>query len=460
MTMGRDGLPRRKPLPRLSLALASALLFCAAPGPAAAADKDPARTTMAIDAVFAKNSAQLLSLYRDLHMHPELSLQESRTAARLAQEMRRLGLSVTEGVGGSGIVALLRNGDGPVVLIRTELDALPMQERSDVPFASKQEVPYRDGKSFVAHSCGHDVHMAWWVGTAEALLALRDTWRGTVVFVGQPAEEGGGGARKMVEDGLFSRLPKPDYGFAAHVGNDPVGTVMVKQGAFTSNSDTVRILFKGKGGHGSMPSVTIDPVIMGARFVMDVQTVVSRQKDPFAFGVVTVGAFQAGSAANIIPDTASLALTIRSFSPTVRQQLVDGVIGTARAVAAMSSAPEPEIDHIKGSASVINDSQLARDMAKALSASTSDTITLSPESAPGSSASEDYSELVAASGMRSVYFGIGGYDPAVIAAYRERGEAVPANHSPYFLPDAAKTIPVGVRTLTLAALAVLKPVAK
>lgn len=442
-------------MPKTISRLALILLACASP--AAAATSDVASATKAIDTVIATSNPDLLALYRDLHMHPELSLQETRTAARLAKEMRQLGLSVTEGVGGTGVVAVLRNGAGPVVLIRADMDALPMKELSGAPFASKQEVPYRDGTSFVSHACGHDVHMAWWIGTAQALIAVKPQWRGTVVFVGQPAEEGGGGAKKMVEDGLFTRFPKPDFGFAAHVGNDPVGTVLVKQGAFTSNSDTLRITFNGKGGHGSMPSATIDPIVMGARFVTDVQSVVSREKDPFSFGVVTVGAFHAGSAANIIPDTASLALTIRSFSPSVREQLVSGVTRTAQSVATMSNAPEPKIEHSPGASSVMNDSDLAAQMANVLKGATSDVITLAPETAPGSSASEDYSELVAASGMRSVYFGIGGYDPAVIADYRARKEQVPVNHSPHFLPDAAKTIPVGVRTLTLAALAVLAP---
>ena len=438
---------------RSSLALAL-LLGAASTQTIAATKADPARAK-AIEAAIDRNAPALLALYRDLHAHPELSLKETRTAALLAQEMRKIGFEVTEGVGGTGVVAVLRNGPGPVVLVRTELDALPMREASDAPFASKQEAPYRDGTTFVAHSCGHDVHMSWWVGTAQPLLALRDRWRGTLVFIGQPGEEAGRGARKMIEDGLFTRFPKPDFGFAAHVGNDPVGTVTVKQGAVSSNSDTVRILFKGKGGHGSMPSATIDPIVMGARFVMDVQTVISRQKDPFAFGVVTVGAFQAGSAANIIPDSASLALTLRSFSPEVRAQLVEGVKRTALSVATMSSAPEPEIEHSPGAASVVNDSALAQALAATLRATTPDTIELRPASEPGGSASEDYSDLQAASAMRSVYLGIGGYAPSVIADYRQRGVALPTNHSPYFLPDAAATIPVGIRSLTNAVLSVL-----
>ncbi|MCW2395467.1 MULTISPECIES: amidohydrolase [unclassified Sphingobium] len=434
------------------LALLLAMSALASPAMGATVD---ARATAAIEQSIKQSTPDLIALYRDLHANPELSLAETRTAARLAQEMRKLGLEVTEKVGGTGVVAVLRNGEGPVVLIRADMDALPMKELSQSPFASTREAQYQGKTTFVAHSCGHDLHMAWWVGTAKAMLAMRDQWRGTMLFVAQPGEESGQGARKMVEDGLFTRFPKPDYGFAAHVGNDPVGRIVVKQGAFTSNSDTIRITFKGKGGHGSMPSRTIDPIVMGARFVMDVQTVVSRQKDPFEFGVVTVGSFQAGSAANIIPDTASLALTLRSFSPEVREQLVEGVKRTALSVAAMSQAPEPVIDHSRGAASVINDDDLAAKTAAALRTAGWDDIALIPASAPGGSASEDYSELVSASGMRSVYLGVGGYLPSVIADYAKHGEPLPTNHSPYFLPDAESAIPTAIRSLSVAALSVL-----
>lgn len=454
---------------RPMLAITTGLLLAAAPAmgalPASAGaaagqvtkPDESVREVKAIDAVVAHNAQHLNSLYRDIHAHPELSLQETRTAVMLASEMRKLGLDVTEHVGGTGIVALLRNGDGPTVLIRTELDALPMHEQTSAPFASSVEAPQQGKTTFVAHSCGHDVHMAWWVGTAQALLALRDQWRGTVLFVGQPAEESGGGAARMVADGLFKAFPKPDFGFAAHVGNDPVGMVRIKQGPATSNSDTVRIRFNGKGGHGSMPSYTIDPIVMGARFITDVQSIVSRQKDPFAFGVITVGSFQAGSAPNIIPDSASLGITVRSYTPVVRTLLVDGIIRTARAVADISGAPAPDIEHKAGSTSVFNDVDLAALVAQRLRAADIGRIDLMPESAPASSASEDYSDLQEGSGMRSVYFYVGGYDPGVIAGYRQRGEPVPTNHSSKFLPDAEATVPVGVRTLSLAALAVLAP---
>ncbi len=423
--------------------------------PAIASSFDVPRAKSAIDVEINKRTATLDALYRDIHQHPELSLQEVRTAGVLAREMRELGLEVTEGIGGTGVVALLRNGTGPTVLIRTELDALPMEEKSGATYASAVQVPYKGGTTFVAHSCGHDVHMAWWIGTAEALIALKSQWRGTVEFVAQPGEEAGGGAAKMIADGLFRRFPKPDFGFAAHVGNDPVGTVDVKEGAVTSNSDTIQIVFNGRGAHGSMPNESIDPIVMGAHFVSDVQTIISREKDAFEFGVVTVGSFQAGSAANIIPDKARLALTLRSFTPQVRAKLVEGVERTARAVAEMAAAPAPQIDHLAGSNSVINDIGLARQIGAVLRDAGADTINEEPASAPGSSASENYSDLVVASGMRSVYFGIGGYDRDIIAQYRKTAIQVPTNHSPDFLPDHAKAIRTGVRTLTLSALSVL-----
>jgi hippurate hydrolase len=312
-----------------------------------------------------------------------------------------------------------------------------------------------DGKpTFVAHSCGHDNHMAWWVGSGEALMALKSHWRGTVMFIAQPAEELVGGAHAMLNDGLFTRFPKPDYGVAAHVMNGPAGTVMVKDGALTSNADALDITFKGRGAHGSMPSASIDPIVEAAHFVTDVQTVVSRQKDAGAFGVVTIGSFQAGSVGNIIPDHAELKLTLRSYAPDVRQLLLDGVRRTANAEAAMAIAPPPEIK-LQGSATaVVNDHALALRVADALKAAKEDEITFLSASEAGISASEDYSEFILA-GVPSVFMMIGGYDPATIAAYTARGEPVPTNHSPFFAPDHDHAIHTGVRSLTLAVMTLL-----
>jgi hippurate hydrolase len=270
-----------------------------------------------------------------------VGFQEERTAALLAATMRKLGFTVTEHVGKTGIVALYKNGDGPVVLVRTELDALPLEEKTGLPYASHAQQVVDGKPSPTMHACGHDSHMAWWVGTARALLAMKDQWHGTLMFVGQPAEEKIGGAKAMLADGLFTRFPKPDYAFAAHVGPDALGKVAVKQGVVTSASDTITVTFHGQGAHGSMPDKGIDPIVMGAHFVNDVQTVISRQKDPQKFGVVTVGSFNSGFAPNIIPDTAVLKLTLRSFDPDVRKLLVEGVATTAKAASDMARAPAP-----------------------------------------------------------------------------------------------------------------------
>lgn len=418
--------------------------------PAHAADAPAQRRQ--IDAELERRYPDLDALYRDLHAHPELGEQEVRTAGVLAARMRKLGFTVTEKVGGTGVVALYRNGPGPVVLVRTELDGLPMEEKTGLPYASRAQQAWQGKTSFVAHSCGHDHHMAWWIGTAEVLLAMKDQWHGTLMFVAQPAEETVTGAKAMLADGLFTRFPKPDVGFAAHVGPAPAGQVDVKDGVATSASDRIHIVFKGRGAHGSMPSASIDPVVMGARFVMDVQTVISRQKDAGAFGVVTVGSFHAGTVGNIIPDQSELELSLRAFTPEVRTLLNQGVERTARAVAEMAGAPAPDIQHLTGTAAVRNDHALAERSFAALKAGGIEQARFVPASEPGWSASEDWSAFVDA-GVPSVYFSIGGYDPKRIAEYQARGEAVPTNHSPFFAPDHDVAIRTGVRTLALAVLA-------
>jgi len=415
------------------------------------ADQDRAR----IDAVLDKNYPALDALYRDIHEHPELAFQESRTAALLAARMRGLGFTVTEQVGRTGLVAILRNGAGPTVLVRTELDALPLLEKTGLSYRSTAQQSV-DGKQMpVDHACGHDIHMAWWVGTAEVLSEIKARWHGTLMFVAQPAEEVISGAKAMLADGLFTRFPKPDYAFAAHVGPEPTGTVTVKQGVMSSASDTVAITFHGLGVHGSMPDKGIDPIVEGARFVEDVQTVISRQKDPQKFGVITVGSFNGGTVANIIPDHADLQLTIRSFDPDVRALLNDGVATTAKAVADMAHAPAPDVRHLFGAAPVVNDPALAARAAALLENRLgAGNVKLVPSYLPGGSASEDYSEYVAAGVRQSVYFGIGGYEAATIALYKTEGKPLPVNHSPYFAPAPEASIRTGVETLTIAVLMV------
>ena len=434
---------------RMKWAMAGAAALGLMASSAVAAPRDTAANKAAIDRVLDAEYPRLDALYKDIHQHPEVGFQEVRTAAKLAAEMRALGFEVTEHVGKTGIVAILRNGPGPLVLVRTELDALPMQEKTGLPYASVDKQVWEGRETFVDHACGHDIHMASWVGTAKALVALKPKWRGTVMFIGQPAEETVGGAKAMLADNLFQRFGKPDYGFGLHVGPGPAGTVAYKSGVSTSNSDSFELRFLGRGAHGSMPSLSIDPVMMAGRFIVDVQSVVSREKDAASFGVVTVGSVQAGSAGNIIPDNALLRGTIRSYTPEVRTGLVSGVERTAKAVAEMANAPPPALSITEGGKAVVNDAALTERTAAVFKAAFGDRV--SAQSAP-SSASEDYSEFILA-GVTSLFFSIGGVDPEKIIA--AKGAPMPVNHSPYFAPTPEPTIRTGVEAMTLAVLNVM-----
>lgn len=245
--------------------------------------------------------------------------------------MRALGFEVTEHVGKTGLVAIYRNGEGPTIMVRTELDALPMEEKTGLAYASHDKTSWQGRETFVAHSCGHDIHMASWVGTAKTLIGLKDRWRGTLMFIAQPAEEIGAGAMAMLMDGLFTRFPKPDFGFALHAnGGFAYGTVLYNVGVGSSSSDGLYISFRGRGGHGATPQATIDPVMMTARFVVDVQSLISREKDPTEFGVVSMGSIHGGTGANIIPDDVALLGTVRSFKPEVRAKMLAGIERTPR----------------------------------------------------------------------------------------------------------------------------------
>lgn len=389
----------------------------------------------------------LETMYQEIHQHPELAFHETRTAAVLAHQMRRLGFTVTEGVGGTGLVATFENGSGPTVLVRTELDALPMKEATGLAYASQD--PTAD------HSCGHDLHMAIWVGTAATLLNFKSAWHGRLMFIAQPAEETVSGARAMLADGLYSRFGKPDYALALHVNNGPAGHLSLKPGTYSSAVDNLAITFKGRGAHGSMPSESIDPIVMAAHFVSDVQTVISREKNAAAFGVITVGSFQAGTAANIIPDSAALQLTLRSYDPQVRSLLLDGVRRTAAADAAMANAPAPDIVVTSSSAAVVNDAALTTGTAAMLQQVFGPDVDLLPAASQPNSASEDFSEF-AVDGVRAVYFSLGAYDPRVLAQDKAAGTPIPVNHSPLFAPAMEPTIGTGVEAMAYAVMNVLK----
>ena len=432
--------------------LRSAAFVLAASLAHAAGAADVAGTRAAIDRGLDAQYAHIEVLYKDIHSHPELGFQETRTAARLAAEMRALGYEVTEGVGKTGIVAVYRNGPGPTVMVRTELDALPLPEKTGLPYASTATQILRNAETPVAHACGHDIHMSVWVAVAKTLMDMKDQWSGTVMFVGQPAEEGGGGARAMLADGLFSRFPKPDMGFALHVGPGPYGVVSYRPGVINSTSDSLSVLFTGKGGHGSRPHVTIDPVMMAGHFIVDVQSVISREKDAAKFGVVTIGSVQAGNAGNVIPDTALLRGTIRSYDDDTRAKMIEGVQRTAKAVALMAGASPPDVKITAGAKAVINDADLAARGGVVLKAAFGDKAVLLP--APGS-ASEDYSEFIIA-GVPSFYFGIGGLDPKAVAQAAATQTPLPGNHSPEFAPVPEPTIRTGTQAMSLVLLDVLQ----
>ncbi|WP_213957661.1 MULTISPECIES: amidohydrolase [unclassified Variovorax] len=396
----------------------------------------------------------LETLYRDLHANPEIAFQEVRTAAKMADEMRKLGFEVTEKVGGTGVVAIYKNGAGPTVLVRTELDALPMEEKTGLPYASKARTQSNGRESFVAHSCGHDIHMASWVGTARTLLAMKDRWKGTLMFVAQPAEETVSGAKAMIADGLFKRFPKPDYAFALHTSPSPYGFVGYKVGAISSNSDSLEITFKGRGGHGSAPDKTIDPIAIAARFVTDVQTVVSREKDPAEFGVVTIGAIQGGTVGNIIPDTVVLSGTVRSYSPQVREKLLAGIRRTANAAAMMGGAPEPVVELVPGGAAVVNDEAVVGRTVAALKAAFGDPKVVA---VPPITASEDFSEFVNA-GVPSMFFFVGVLAPEDVAAsMKPGGKPIAFNHSPFFAPVPEPSIKTSVEAMSVAVLTTMAP---
>ena len=421
--------------------------LCAATLLPAHAEMDVVALKAAIETSVEADYPKLDALYKDIHAHPELAFEEVKTAAKLAAEMRALGFEVTEKVGKTGLVAIYRNGEGPTIMVRTELDALPMEEKTGLAYASRDKTIWNGVETFVAHSCGHDIHMASWVGTAKTLVGLKDQWRGTLMFIAQPAEETVSGAKAMLADGLFTRFKKPDFAFALHDGAFPHGVVLYRVGIGSSNSDSLFIKFHGRGGHGATPQRTIDPVMIAARFIVDVQSVISREKDPTEFGVISIGAIHAGTAENIIPDDAVVLGTIRTFKPEVRVRMLAGIERTAKAAAAMSDAPVPDIKITEGAKAVINDPAVVATAEKVLKAAFGDKFRPSPPGTP----SEDFSEFINA-GVPSMMFNIGVYEPERWAAAIDGGPPLPANHSPLFAPVPKPTITTGVTAMTLAVL--------
>ena len=423
---------------------------------ASTAGADPAPALAGLDGIY----PSLDALYQDLHRNPELSLHEDKTAAKLSTRMRALGYEVTEHVGGTGVVAVLRNGAGPTVLVRTEMDALPLKEQTGLPYASTVVAKGATGEAVpVMHACGHDLHMAAWVGAATLLVHARDRWHGTVVFVGQPAEEMVLGAAALIRDGLFTRFPKPDFVIAQHDSQlQAAGTVGVIAGPASAASSAVNITFYGQGGHGATPQRTIDPVVMAARAVVALQTIVSRELDPFDPAVVTVGSFHAGNKRNIIPDEAKLELTVRSFKPEVQAQILAAIERIAKAEAAAARAPrEPSVVVLEKESTgvVVNDPALAARVTTALRAGLGDKAVVT--FTEPTTTSEDFGNYGRIAGVPSVMLRLGAVEPAAFAKATAAGTSVPGPHSPKFAPDRERTLRTGVSVLTLAVLDLLGP---
>jgi len=399
---------------------------------------------------------RLEALYKHLHTNPELSLREARTAARLTRELNEIGFTVTENVGGHGVVGVLKNGDGPTVLVRTDMDALPVIEQTGLPYASKVRTRDKNENEVgVMHACGHDMHMTCWVGTARVLVGLKDRWKGTLVFIGQPAEEIGAGARLMLGAGLFKKFPQPDYGLALHcAANLPYGSVAYTEGLAMANVDSVDIIVHGKGGHGAAPHTTIDPVVLAARIVLDLQTLVSRETNPIDPAVVTVGSIHGGSKHNIIPNEVHLQLTVRSTKDTVRKHLLDGIQRIADAVAKGAGAPPPEVkvNPEEFTPALLNDPALTRKtVAVFKDVLGADKVVARPPMMGG----EDFSRYGRAKVPICLYW-LGTIDPKRVAdSEREGGQPLPSLHSDHFAPVPEPAIKTGVLTMSLAVLNLL-----
>jgi amidohydrolase len=406
--------------------------------------------------IAADYDSHLGALFTYFHTHPELSFRETDTSKTLAKEIRAYGFNVTEGVGGTGVVAVMKNGEGPTVLLRADMDGLPLKEDSGLAYSSTVTQVDIDGvEKPVMHACGHDVHITSLVGAAKQLAARKDEWAGTLILIGQPAEERIGGAHAMLEDGLYERFPKPDYAIAFHVAADvPTGKIQVPLGIVASSSDSVDILVHGVGTHGAYPHLGIDPVLVASQIVVTLQSVVSRSIAPLDPGVITVGAFHGGAKHNIIGDKVEMQLTVRSDSPEVRTQLLDGIDRVARGVAISLNVPEdlmPEVTRSKTESTppTINDADTAQRLRDAFNASLPDgTLFDQPRDGMGA---EDFAYFVTPeSGVKGVYFNVGGTPEADVAS-------APSHHSPFFKIAPEPSVKLGTEAMVVGAMALLKP---
>jgi hippurate hydrolase len=425
----------------------------------AAATGSPAETRplpVAVRSLVDREYSSLLDLYKHLHRHPELSLREEQTAARIAEELRQAGYQVTTGVGGHGVVALLPNGKGPTVLVRADLDALPVKEQTGLPYASTITTRDDEGREVpVMHACGHDVHMTAFVGTARVLKQLQDRWQGTLVLIGQPAEERVSGARRMLADGLFTRFPRPDYVLALHVSADiPAGAVGYTEGYALANVDSVEITIRGVGGHGAFPHKARDPIVLAAQTVLALQTIVSREIAPGEPAVVTVGSIHGGTKNNIISDEVRLQLTVRSYTAEVRKQILESVQRITRGLAVAAGMPEDRLPVVRvGSeptSATYNDPKLTQRLAEAWQSWFGEQQVVRRKPVMGA---EDFSEYGRTQPTVPIcMFWLGAVQPDTLKDKGSAAAPLPALHSPLFAPVPEPTIKTGVTAMTAAVL--------
>jgi amidohydrolase len=446
-----------RPMPARRLPAIIVLIAAACVVRPASGDPPPVRQSApapaAGDTWIASHIDELDALYKHLHTHPELSFQEHETARRIAAELRKSGAEVTSGVGRLGVVGVLKNGPGPVLLVRTDMDALPVTEETGLPYASQQKATDKAGRTVgVMHACGHDVHMTCFVGTARWLADHRDRWSGTVLFIAQPAEEIVGGARAMLEDGLYTRFPRPDFAVALHCTADqPTGTVLYYPGAMLASSTSVSIIIRGKGGHGAWPHRTIDPITLAALVIVDLQTVVSREIAPGDPAVLTVGSIHGGTKHNIIPDEVKLQLTLRAFSESVRQQLLDGIRRRVEGLARAHQAPEPTVEVEESTPPTINTPELVERIVPAFR------DVLGPDRVKKASpvmGAEDFG-LFGEGNIPICFYWLGTIHPARIEAARAHKQDLPVLHSSKYYPDPRPSIETGIRAMTAAVVKLL-----
>jgi amidohydrolase len=411
----------------------------------------------------------LLSIYKDIHSHPELSTQEQRTSTIVAKELRAAGCEVTDNFGTYekpsvkcyGVVGVMKSGAGPTILVRTDMDALPVEEQTGAPYASKVTATNNEGKEVpVMHACGHDIHMAAFIGTARTLQKLKDQWHGTVLFVGQPAEETVGGARAMLKAGLYNRFGKPDYALGMHDDAEiETGKIGVTEGYACANVDSVDVTVKGVGGHGAYPHKTKDPIVLAAEIINAWQTIASRENNPLDPMVVTVGSIHGGTKHNIIPDDVKMQITVRTYKPEVRQRVLAAIADIAKGCAMAAGLPPdrmPEVNILKdeGVMAMYNNPDLAKRVAGALKAAIGNDNVIPKDPTMGG---EDFSEFsLADHSIPAFMFNVGAVDPAKVADSKKNGTPLPSLHSSKFLPVPEPTIRTAITGMTAAILELMK----